>query len=135
MEFVKKKVILKSAEYMLNKHIYYIVTNEFNLSCRFILFDSRTGQPSLFRDNSEDVYTYYLCTLVLTWNARADKMSQAWINFARYGDPNHAGLPKWEPYTEENGTTMFFDNECVIKHHHDRELLKVTASVNNWYIQ
>lgn len=63
--------------------------------------------------------------------ALADKMSQAWINFARYGDPNHAGLPKWEPYTEENGTTMFFDNECVIKHHHDRELLKVTASVNN----
>jgi len=57
----------------------------------------------------------------------ADKMSQAWINFARYGDPNHRGLPKWEPYTEENGTTMFFDNECVIHHHHDRELLKITA--------
>jgi len=59
--------------------------------------------------------------------ALADKMSQAWINFARYGDPNHRGLPKWEPYTEENGTIMFFDNECVIHHHHDRELLKITA--------
>jgi len=57
----------------------------------------------------------------------ADKMSTAWVQFARYGDPNHKGLPKWQPYTEENGTTMFFDNECTMRHRHDRELLKVTA--------
>ena len=31
----------------------------------------------------------------------ADKVSQAWINFARYGDPHHKGLPEWEPYTEK----------------------------------
>ena len=56
-----------------------------------------------------------------------DKVSQAWINFARNGDPNHDGLPTWQPYTEENVTTMFFDNTCFIRHHHDKELLKVTA--------
>lgn len=54
----------------------------------------------------------------------ADKVSQAWINFARTGNPNHSGLPKWEPYTTENGTTMFFDNHCHIRHHHDKAFLE-----------
>lgn len=59
--------------------------------------------------------------------ALADKTSQAWINFARTGNPNHAGLPKWEPYTAEKGTTMFLDNKSEIRYHHDKELLELTA--------
>ena len=55
----------------------------------------------------------------------ADKMSQSWINFAKTGNPNHAGLPKWEPYTAINGATMLFDNTCQLKYHHDRELLEL----------
>ncbi|PHN05550.1 carboxylesterase/lipase family protein [Flavilitoribacter nigricans] len=55
--------------------------------------------------------------------ALADKMSRSWINFARFGNPNIQGLPKWEAYTGENGTTMFFDDTCKIRHHHDQELL------------
>ena len=57
----------------------------------------------------------------------ADKMSSAWINFARTGNPNHKGLPAWQKYTAENGATMFFDNQCVEKYHHDKEFLEVTA--------
>lgn len=54
----------------------------------------------------------------------ADKMSTAWLNFAKTGNPNAEGvLPKWEPYTAENGATMYFDNECRIVNNHDRELM------------
>lgn len=58
--------------------------------------------------------------------ALADKMSRAWINFARFGNPNVQGLPKWETYTETNGATMFFDNTCKVRYHHDQALLSLT---------
>jgi para-nitrobenzyl esterase len=63
--------------------------------------------------------------------ALADKMSQAWINFARTGNPNHKGLPEWPAYTEANGATMFFDNQCLIRNSPDKELLAVVSSVAN----
>lgn len=57
--------------------------------------------------------------------ALADKVSQSWINFARFGNPSNPKLPKWQPYTVEKGATMFFDNTCEIKYHHDADLLEV----------
>ena len=56
--------------------------------------------------------------------ALADKMSQAWINFARTGNPNAEGLPQWPAYNPEEGATMIFDNNCEIKHNHDKELME-----------
>jgi para-nitrobenzyl esterase len=54
----------------------------------------------------------------------SNKMSSAWINFIKTGNPNVEGvLPVWEPYTAENGATMYFDNECRIVYNHDRELM------------
>jgi para-nitrobenzyl esterase len=58
----------------------------------------------------------------------AEKMSSAWINFAKSGDPNVKGLPRWEPYTIESGATMFFDNTCELKYNHDKELLDIVNS-------
>ena len=58
----------------------------------------------------------------------SDKMSSAWINFARSGNPNHKGLPNWTPYTATNTTTMFFDNTCVVKPQHDKELLQLLST-------
>lgn len=56
--------------------------------------------------------------------ALADKMSSAWINFIKTGNPNVEGvLPEWETYTAENGVTMIFDNECSIVNNHDRALM------------
>jgi para-nitrobenzyl esterase len=57
----------------------------------------------------------------------ADKMSQAWINFARAGNPNHKGLPLWAAYTPQNTTTMFFDKVCIAKPQHDKELMQLVA--------
>jgi para-nitrobenzyl esterase len=42
----------------------------------------------------------------------AAQVREAWASFARSGDPNHAGIPKWEPYTANNRTTMLFDVPC-----------------------
>ena len=56
----------------------------------------------------------------------AEKVSKAWVNFARNGNPNHAGLPAWQNYTTQNGATMIFDNQCVEKYHHDKEFLSIT---------
>jgi para-nitrobenzyl esterase len=61
----------------------------------------------------------------------ADKMSSAWINFVKTANPNVEGvLPKWEPYTAENGATMYFDNECKIVNNHDRELMQFMKPLN-----
>ena len=44
--------------------------------------------------------------------ALADRMSGAWVAFARTGDPNHALLPKWEAFTADARQTMMFGAEC-----------------------
>jgi para-nitrobenzyl esterase len=41
-----------------------------------------------------------------------DAVSEAWIAFARSGDPNHAGLPAWKAYSAEQRNTMIFDAPC-----------------------
>lgn len=53
----------------------------------------------------------------------ADRMSQAWINFARCGNPSTEDLPEWPSYNCSDGATMFFDNECEVKYNHDKALM------------
>lgn len=36
-------------------------------------------------------------------------MSGAWLAFARSGDPNHAGLPRWQSYDTHERATLIFD--------------------------
>ncbi|HSJ69859.1 MAG TPA: carboxylesterase family protein [Anditalea sp.] len=61
----------------------------------------------------------------------ADKMSSAWINFIKSGNPNVGGvLPVWEPYTAENGATMYFDDESKMVYNHDRELMNLIMPID-----
>jgi para-nitrobenzyl esterase len=53
--------------------------------------------------------------------ALAAKVSEAWINFARRGDPNHAGLPRWPAFTATEKAVMIFDNTCEAKNDPDRD--------------
>jgi len=61
----------------------------------------------------------------------ADKMSQAWINFARNGNPNHAGLPNWPAYTAANTATMHFDTKCDVLPQLDKELFEIVKENQN----
>ena len=58
-------------------------------------------------------------------HALASKVSQAWINFARFGNPNHKGLPNWPAYNAANTATMHFDNKCSVMPQMDKELFEL----------
>ena len=41
----------------------------------------------------------------------ARNMSEAWVSFARTGNPNHSGLPRWTPWNPEQWPTMVFNTD------------------------
>jgi len=61
--------------------------------------------------------------------ALADRMSRAWVAFARSGDPNHAGLPRWEPFTATERSTMMLNTACRLDRdpYHDERLAMAAA--------
>lgn len=61
--------------------------------------------------------------------ALSEKMSMAWVNFARTGNPNHAGLPEWPQFDAENGAVMIFDNVSEVRYHHDTALLEAAGAI------
>jgi para-nitrobenzyl esterase len=43
--------------------------------------------------------------------ALAQAMSEAWVSFARTGNPSHSGLPAWTPFDPVKRPTMVFNGE------------------------
>jgi len=56
--------------------------------------------------------------------ALQDKVSQAWVNFARTGNPSQAGLA-WKPYTLAGRETMVFDTVSEVRSVDDDKLLSL----------
>jgi para-nitrobenzyl esterase len=43
----------------------------------------------------------------------ATRMSESWVAFARNGNPNHSGIPQWNPWNPTDWPTMVFNREVV----------------------
>jgi para-nitrobenzyl esterase len=59
----------------------------------------------------------------------ASDISGAWAEFARHGDPNHAGLPPWAPWAAEAPETMVFDSPSHAVVALDSEMLRMTRGL------
>ena len=59
----------------------------------------------------------------------ASQMSGALVAFARTGDPNHAGIPKWAPFTDSNRAMMIWDATSEVKIDPDRAARQALAQV------
>jgi len=56
----------------------------------------------------------------------AAQVSEAWIHFARTGNPNHAGIPSWPAFTADKCPTLIFDTPCEMKTNPDTAERKAT---------
>jgi para-nitrobenzyl esterase len=59
--------------------------------------------------------------------ALSKRISTAWVNFARTGDPNHSGLPHWPAYTRNARATMYFDTSCEVRNDPEGKGLRLIA--------
>ena len=61
--------------------------------------------------------------------ALQDKMGAAWTGFARTGNPNHKGLPKWPTFDMEQRSTMILSNDCKVVNDPHGDERKIVASL------
>ena len=69
----------------------------------------------------EIAFVFDNCDLVPMTGGREDKhalaanVSDAWIAFARSGDPSHPGIPRWPTYESSTRATMILDTPCRVE--------------------
>jgi para-nitrobenzyl esterase len=62
----------------------------------------------------DNVKTSRLTADAPTAQALADKVSDAWLAFARRGDPNTPKLPRWPAFDAAKRPTMVFDDASAV---------------------
>jgi len=76
--------------------------------------------PFVFHNIEKVALTFSTEKVVLDME---NMICDAWINFAKTGNPNHDGMVEWPAYTNEEGATMIFEAESYIGNHHDADLI------------
>ena len=61
--------------------------------------------------------------------ALSDAMQDAWISFARTGDPNHKGLAEWPAYEPARRATMIFDTKSKMVEDPDSEVRQLFKDI------
>ena len=59
----------------------------------------------------------------------AEKVSGAWVAFARTGSPNHVGMPRWPAYTLKDRSTMILDDQCTVVNDPEKEARLVLSTL------
>ena len=62
-------------------------------------------------------------------HALSEKVSASWVAFARTGDPNTAGVPRWPAYSAGSRNTMLFNNTVRVEQDPDRGPRQVMEQV------
>ena len=84
----------------------------------------------VFTHEEDDRGSYHGAELPYVFNNNAsdselaDKISAAWIIYARTGTPQVEGADEWLPYTRTDEATMILDDRSYLAHGHDTTLMK-----------
>ncbi len=60
----------------------------------------------------------------------ADRHAGAWVAFAATGDPNHAGIAHWDPYTPQTRAMMVFADDTRQENDHRGDIRKLWDAIN-----
>jgi para-nitrobenzyl esterase len=102
----------------------------------YFAWESRRDPKLLAHHALEIPFVFDNTATTTTWTtgsaeeaALAERMSEAWIAFARRGDPNTPKLPVWRPYDAARRTTMLFDATCTVVDDPDAETRRLWQTV------